>query len=233
LGLVISHCLITKDTQGGEITSKFDHISPNNWCSDATVVRVNLNSCWLLGQQQVTTSIPDAESVFEKLLAEAAPNIDMLTPLGTLLVNQCDQESNSNDNKDNNDPDDLSPEECGPFPLVLCKTLYQMAFYSTQLLTNQLMCVMQWIDTEPDPWSASITSCNNTSKSLGPMLCIGNPVAVLVVWCNTLMVLAVAQVNQLCFVSHTNLDNLAVHYLPTPQLNCQTTIEGDPMHTYA
>jgi hypothetical protein len=107
---------ITKDAQVGEITSKFDHISLNDWCSNATIVRVNLHSCWLLGRQQANTAIPDAGSVFEQLLAEATPNIDMLSPLSILLVNQHDQEQDGDNNEDNNDPDDLSPKERGPLP---------------------------------------------------------------------------------------------------------------------
>ncbi|KAH9170291.1 hypothetical protein EDB89DRAFT_2190372 [Lactarius sanguifluus] len=91
---------ITNDAQAGEITSKFDHISPKDWRGDATVARVNLHSCWLLGRQQAITCIPGAGRVFEQLLAEGAPNIDMLSPLGTLLVNQRDQEHDSEDNTD-------------------------------------------------------------------------------------------------------------------------------------
>ena len=79
---------ITKDSKTGEMTSRFDHITPKDWCGDATVARVNLHSCWLLGRQQAVTCIPDAGSVFEQLLADKIPNIDMLLPLGTLLVNQ-------------------------------------------------------------------------------------------------------------------------------------------------
>ncbi|KAH9167194.1 hypothetical protein EDB89DRAFT_2126133, partial [Lactarius sanguifluus] len=91
---------ITNDAQAGEITSKFDHISPKDWRGDTTVARVNLHSCWLLGRQQAITCIPGAGRVFEQLLAEGAPNIDMLSPLGTLLVNQRDQEHDSEDNTD-------------------------------------------------------------------------------------------------------------------------------------
>src|SRR6266702_2116082 len=101
---------ITKDTQGGEITSKFNHISPKDWCSNATVARVNLHSCWLLGCQQAITCIPNARHIFKQLLAEGAPNIDMLSPLGTLLVNQHDQEHNSEDNTDDFSCD-FDPEE--------------------------------------------------------------------------------------------------------------------------
>ncbi|KAI9430142.1 hypothetical protein H4582DRAFT_2113926 [Lactarius indigo] len=72
---------ITKDAQAGEITSKFDHISPKDWRGNATITRVNLHSCWLLGWQQAITCIPEAGCTFKQLLAEGAPNIDMLSPL--------------------------------------------------------------------------------------------------------------------------------------------------------
>ncbi|KAH8986495.1 hypothetical protein EDB92DRAFT_1786657, partial [Lactarius akahatsu] len=56
---------ITKDTRAGEITSKFDHISPKDWHGDASVARVNLHSCWLLGCQQAIMHIPGAGHIFE------------------------------------------------------------------------------------------------------------------------------------------------------------------------
>ena len=101
---------IGKDFHTGEITSKFDHISPKDWHGDATVARVNLNSCWLLGRQQAIAWIPDSGSVFEKVLAESDPSINMLSPLGMLLVNQCDQDPNGKDNNANDLTHNLSPE---------------------------------------------------------------------------------------------------------------------------
>ncbi|KAH9009695.1 hypothetical protein EDB85DRAFT_2077656 [Lactarius pseudohatsudake] len=55
---------ITKDAQAGEITSRFDHISPlaKDWCGNATVARVNLHSCWFLGCQKAIASIPDCRT---------------------------------------------------------------------------------------------------------------------------------------------------------------------------
>ncbi|KAF8258591.1 hypothetical protein EI94DRAFT_1774150 [Lactarius quietus] len=77
---------ITKDNQDGEITSKFDHITLKDWRGNASVAR------------KVVTCIPEAGNVFDQLLAEdTSSNIDMLSPLGTLLVNQCDQEYNGED----------------------------------------------------------------------------------------------------------------------------------------
>ena len=53
---------------------------------------MNLHTCWLLGRQEAVTCIPDAGPVFEALLTDNSPNIDILSPLGMLLVNQRDQE---------------------------------------------------------------------------------------------------------------------------------------------
>ena len=66
-----------------------------------------------------------------------------------------------------------------------------------------------------------------------------NPFTILV-WCDTLVILAVAQVNRLHFASHSNLDELAAHLLadPTTKVDCQllhlvpATIEDDPTHIH-
>ena len=79
---------IMKDSQTGEMTSRFDHITPKDWHGNTSVARVNLHSCWLLGCQQAVVCIPDAGKFFDQLLEEGTPDIDMLSPLGTLLVNQ-------------------------------------------------------------------------------------------------------------------------------------------------
>ena len=117
---------------------------------------------------------------------------------------------------------------------------HQMAFCSTRSSTDRLRhvqnipCFGPNASTgEPDSWSGSTTSCNNIT--LGPTLHVGNPVALLI-QCNALVVLAVAQVNQLQFASHSNLDEVAVHLLanPTAKVNCQilhlvpATVKDDP-----
>jgi hypothetical protein len=104
---------VTEGMQDGEITSKFDHIAPKDWRGDATVARVNLHSCWLLGRQRAVVCIPDAGTVFDQLIADGSPDIDMLSPFGTLLVNQRDQE---HDGDDDDLPRDLSPEPGHPPP---------------------------------------------------------------------------------------------------------------------
>jgi hypothetical protein len=90
---------------------------------------------------------------------------------------------------------------------------------------------------ESNSWLGSISSCD--AESSGPILRIGNPVAILV-RCDTLIILAVAQVNRLRFASESNLDELAVHLLadPTAKVDCQilrlvpATIEDDPTHVH-
>ena len=284
---------ITKDNQDGEISSKFDHISPKDWRGDASVARVNLHSCWLLGRQQAVTCIPDAESIF-KQLADGVPNVDMLSPLGTLLVNQRDRECDGEDQGEGNsldNADDLGLEEPALIPgttqdswtplshthdgdvedaiademprnnvdssiIVQGQTTskakalrYRMAFRSTRSSTDRLKRVQNIPcfssttsmvnptgDLTSDSWG-STTSYDSTS--LVPTLRVGNPVALLV-RCDTLVVLALAQVNRLQFASESNLDELADHLLadPTTKVDCQllrvvpATIEDDPTHVH-
>jgi hypothetical protein len=66
-----------------EYTSKADHINPRDWRGDVSVSKTNLHTCWLLGRKQATEHIPNMEEAFSTLTG-----IDMLSPLGNLLVNQ-------------------------------------------------------------------------------------------------------------------------------------------------
>ncbi|KAF8261729.1 hypothetical protein EI94DRAFT_1773355 [Lactarius quietus] len=54
---------IIKDNQDREITSNFDHITLKDWHGNASVARVNVHSCWLLGWQKAVTCIPEAGNV--------------------------------------------------------------------------------------------------------------------------------------------------------------------------
>lgn len=75
--------------EGGEFTSKADHISPRDWCGDISVVNVNLHTCWLLGCKKAAELIPDMEATLGALSGDDFT--DMLLPLGKLLVNQRDK----------------------------------------------------------------------------------------------------------------------------------------------
>ncbi|KAH9011145.1 hypothetical protein EDB85DRAFT_1901324 [Lactarius pseudohatsudake] len=77
--------VFSKETH--DFTSKADHINPRDWRGDVSVSNVNLHTCWLLGRKQATDLIPDMEAMFSALSA-SHPSIDMLSPLGNLLVNR-------------------------------------------------------------------------------------------------------------------------------------------------
>jgi hypothetical protein len=82
-------CRLTLPQFTGDIYSQSHHrITPKDWRGDASVAWVNLHTCWLLGQRATVKLIPEAGLVFNQLLAEDSANIDILSPLGTLLVNQ-------------------------------------------------------------------------------------------------------------------------------------------------
>ena len=121
---------------------------------------------------------------------------------------------------------------------------HRMAFHSTRSSTDWLRCVQNILcfgsitsTGEPNSWSGSITACDEAS--LQSTLRVGNPVAILVRF-DSLIVLAVAQVNRLRFASHSNLDKLPVHLLadPTAKVDCQqlclvlATIKDDPTHVH-
>ena len=82
--------IISKEAR--EVTLKADHISPKDWRGDITVANVNLHTCWLLGRKRAVDLIPEAEPILNALAADqvAGKHVDMLSPLGQLLVNQCD-----------------------------------------------------------------------------------------------------------------------------------------------
>ncbi|KAH9020793.1 hypothetical protein EDB85DRAFT_2094831 [Lactarius pseudohatsudake] len=101
-GLTEVAAILAEHPEWDNVTSKIDHISPKDWRGDASVAEVNLHTCWLLGCKEAVNYLPDAGRVFEQLFAEDSADVDILSPLGTLLVNLRDG--------DEEDLDDLSPE---------------------------------------------------------------------------------------------------------------------------
>ena len=69
----------------GEITAKADHINPASWHSNVEVSKVNLQTCWILGCQKAIEIVPEAGAALECL--SSTPGIDILSPLGDILVN--------------------------------------------------------------------------------------------------------------------------------------------------
>lgn len=75
-------------SETGEVMTKVDHISPASWRGNLKVLRVNLQTCWILGCERAVGIIPEACAALDRL--DKLPGHDILSPLGTLLVNQRD-----------------------------------------------------------------------------------------------------------------------------------------------
>ena len=69
----------------GKITTKADHINPTSWHSNVEVSKVNLQTCWILSHQKAIKIVLEAGAVLEHL--GSTPGIDILSPLGDILVN--------------------------------------------------------------------------------------------------------------------------------------------------
>jgi hypothetical protein len=74
---------ITKDS--GDISMKADHINPASWRGKLDVASVNLHTCWVLGRQRAVELVPEAADALDRL--SSTPGIDILSPLGDILVN--------------------------------------------------------------------------------------------------------------------------------------------------
>ena len=98
-----------------EFTSKVDHINPRDWRGDVSVLNVNLHTCWLLGRKQAAELNPDMEAALGALT-----RTDMLSPLGTLLVNQRHETViETEDPSDENDGLDVLNQDPGEDHLTL------------------------------------------------------------------------------------------------------------------
>ncbi|KAF8257899.1 hypothetical protein EI94DRAFT_1774312 [Lactarius quietus] len=232
--------------QDREITSKFDHITPKDWHGNASVTR------------KAVTCIPEAGN-------DTSSNIDMLSPLEyngedqgkdnipnnsfsegpgihfSNAVQEADSSCTPLSHTHDGDVEDAIADEMPRNNTSKAKALcYRMAFRGTQLSTDRLKRVQNipcfgstTSPSDPNFSSDSFPPCDDIS--LWSTLCIGNPVAILV-RCDGLVVLAIAQINRLRFASHSNLDELAVHLLvdPMAKADCQllrllpATIEDDP-----
>ena len=259
--------VFSKETS--EFTSKVDHIGPKDWRGNVSVSNVNLHTCWLLGQKQAEDLIPDTEATFSAL-SSSHPSIDMLSPFGELIVNQCDE--NLNDTEDVHEEEDaleVSGPQSTPYAhegdaedamadeaprnnttseifvqgrmTMKAKALrYQMASFTSQSSTDRLKRVQQLpcFDSMSKVSDADIIT--SSEGTLGaPTLRIGNPIAV-IVRCEGLVVLAIAQVNRLKFAGKDNLNELPIHLLadPTARVDSQilrlvpATLDDDPTQVH-
>jgi hypothetical protein len=73
--------------QGDDLDRGIDHINPASWVGDITVEGVNLRTCWAIGRGRAVTCLLDGnlDPRFDDL--EEAGNIDILSPLGSLVQN--------------------------------------------------------------------------------------------------------------------------------------------------
>ena len=252
---------------GGDFTSKADHINPRDWRGDVSVAKVNLHSCWLLGRKRAAEMIPELEPALSALSGNN--DIDMLSPLGKLLVNQR-EECDAEDTPVNPQPEQSSSSTPPSTPYIhegdledaladeaprnqvtsdiivdgqktsKAKALrYRLAYQASRSSTDRLKRVQQL----PcfDAVSSAIDANPITGNSLlgTPSLRISNPIAILV-RCEDLIVMAIAQVNRLKFASRDDLLELPIHLLtdPTAKVDAQilcirrATLEDDPTEVH-
>lgn len=251
----------------GDFTSKADHINPRDWRGDVSVAKVNLHSCWILGRRRAAEIIPDMEPALAALSGNNY--IDMLSPLGKLLVNQRD-EGDAEEMPVNPQPEESSTSTL-PSPSYIhegdledaladeaprnqvsseitiqgqrtskAKALrHRLAYQTSRSSTDRLKRVQQM------PCFDAVSSATDTNPITGntllgaPSIRIGNPIAILVK-CEELIVMAVAQVNRIKFASRDNLLELPIHLLtdPTAKVDAQilclqrATIEDDPAEVH-
>ena len=62
-----------------------DHIKPSAWKGNVYVSKVNLQTCWMRGRQNVK-EVPRLDEVLKKIEAANNPSINMLQPFGIDIV---------------------------------------------------------------------------------------------------------------------------------------------------
>lgn len=267
--------------EDGDFTSKADHITPRDWRGDVSVANVNLHTCWLLGRKKAAKIIPDMEATLAALSGDK--NVDMLSPLGKLLVNQRDEQGEESDIEDSlgtANPPLAEQELCPTMPTMMptasssythegdledaladevprnsvtseividgqktskAKALrHRMASQATRSSTDRLKRVQQLPCFDSVGSILDTNTIISSSTLLGaPSLRIGNPVAILVK-CNDMIVMAIAQVNRLKFASRENVLELPIHLLadPTAKVDAQiiclrpATLDDDPTQVH-
>jgi hypothetical protein len=242
---------VTKDP--GDVSAKVDHISPASWQGDVSVASVNLQTCWLLGRRKAVQLVPEAEAVLDQL--NNTPGIDMLSPFGTLMVNQRDLDNEYDCSELQSEyPNELCPisddsggidsvispsatpytmegdiedamaEEHPRGPITADVTIQGREMTKPKALRDRMMFRTHRASTDRLKRVQNVPCFNGElqldsniisfdSQLGGPCLRIGNPVGTLV-RCKDKVFLAIAQVNQLCFASESNLQELGIHLLP-------------------
>lgn len=82
--------LLTVSREGIVVHKNVDHIKPASWEGDVMVTKVNLKTCWMLGRQEIRTSVkysvPQLDGVLQELESKNDPAINMLQPFGKHIV---------------------------------------------------------------------------------------------------------------------------------------------------
>ncbi|KAH9041867.1 hypothetical protein EDB83DRAFT_2524007 [Lactarius deliciosus] len=224
--------VFSKDTQ--EFTSKADHINPRDWRGNVLVANVNLHTY--------------AEAILSTLSCSTPP-LDMLSPFGELMVNQCDkiEEVSEELEEDTRGPrpqsvpythegdiedaiTDEAPRNNGSSEILIqgqkttkAKALrHRIANHSSRSSTDRLKRVQQLPCFDAVSRATDADIITSSDGVLGaPSLRIGNPVAVLV-------------------RSRDDLDELPIHLLadPTARVDSQilrlvpATLEDDPTQVH-
>jgi hypothetical protein len=255
--------------EGGDFTSKADHITPKDWRGDTSVTNVNLHTSWLLGQRQAIDLIPQIEAELAALQGSmGCMAIDMLSPFGKLLVNQYD-ETEEDDSIDfsaarrscptpssphlhEGDLEDAISDEA-PRNNVTSEIVIQgqktskakalrhrMAHQASRSSTDRLKRVQQLpcFDVASKLTETDIITVSDSILG-APSLRVGNPIAILVE-CESLVVMAIAEVNRIRIASRDDLSELPIHLLadPTTRISCQilrlrcATLDDDPTQVH-
>ncbi|KAJ7444180.1 hypothetical protein FB451DRAFT_1149358 [Mycena latifolia] len=81
-----------------ELSGKTDHIKPPSWRGDVSVQNVTPRTCWKRGRRRVEEEFQSLANAFQSL--DAATNIDILSPFGTLIF---DIPLDADDNEDDDE----------------------------------------------------------------------------------------------------------------------------------
>ncbi|KAH9015472.1 hypothetical protein EDB84DRAFT_1582181, partial [Lactarius hengduanensis] len=243
--------VFSKETQ--EFTSKADHITPRDWRGNVSVANAILSA--------LSGSIDMLAPFGELLVNPRDENLDEAEDAGEEDDALDGSGPHQNEGHSRLQPvpythegdiedaiADEAPRNNSTSEILIqgqkttkAKALrYRMANYASRSSTDRLKRVQQvpCFDTVSRVNDADIITSGDGVLG-APSLRIGNPIAVLV-QCEGLVVLAVAQVNRLKFAGNDNLNELPIHLLvdPTARVDSQilrlvpATLDDDPTQVH-
>ncbi|KAJ7834825.1 hypothetical protein B0H13DRAFT_2240173 [Mycena leptocephala] len=93
--------LLALSRDSTSLPDRTDHIKPPSWRADTSLANVTLLTSWNRGRRMLETEFPSHANHFRSL--DTAYNIDILSPLGELLVHK---DLDSDDNEDEDEDED-------------------------------------------------------------------------------------------------------------------------------